>query len=226
MKIINKEIILEINRLHALASQTTEGHTKYERKAGKLLRDAQRTAINDELGIWIEKNLTVSVRQASEYIHKSECIISTGDSWDDENDANSDSEKYLKLYGPTWIPEAGHWYRTVTEDACYWVIPTIKDPNKFHAYKFLLSAPESTSELEHDADDLTGHECSTKWAEDPIEIEVIVNIFGLKDPENVTWESVKKIGLNFTLGFIPTDSEGRECIDENGRLNFDFIHFD
>ena len=138
---ISVNTIQEINRLHLLASKTAEDAMGYAMKAGKLLLEIKKQSVHGEFGAWIERNLSVSVRQAQRYMAVAEGKELPIRSLSAKSDTMSDSEKLLIYFMPTWIPEAGHWYYTMTDYVFYWVVPDIEDSSRFHISKLSLLTP-------------------------------------------------------------------------------------
>ena len=95
-----------------------------------------------------------------------------------------------------WVPKAGNCHICVTDDGVYWVVPDIKDPNRFHV-SHLYSAPKRS----HFDDDECTEFCDfTRWPDHALDVEFRLKRFGLKAPVNAEWDVGESDGFDAPFG--------------------------
>jgi hypothetical protein len=206
---INPATSAEINRLHQLASKTAAEAVEHAKQAGELLIEVKAQLRHGQFYPWIDKNLTVSPRQAQRYM-----AVAQGKPLPVlELAAKCDTMSHLPRYDkvshlsnvfsseeidslvdgtwtPKWTPEAGHWYTAVNKNGAYWVVPDLKRPDKFHVSRL----------YGEEAEDDDGLFDGTRWAESAERVEITLRSFLLSAPEKTVWQTFKRAGLTEPFG--------------------------
>lgn len=119
----------EINRLHQQAHASAQSAVEYAKAAGKLLLEAKTNMKHGEFRLWVEANLSVTLRQAQRYM---------GAALGKSNDVRavipkSDMMSLLPpakprtslgvWAGDVWVPEPGYLYCFAADNGTFWVAP-------------------------------------------------------------------------------------------------------
>ncbi len=94
-----------------------------------------------------------------------------------------------------WIPKAGHSHIYANDDDAYWVVPGVKDLNRFHV-SHLYNSPKGYIE----DDDSTSLCDFTRWPDHALDVESRLKGFGLKAPGKVEWIVGKSDGFDAPFG--------------------------
>ena len=206
---INPATSTEINRLHQLAAKTATEAIEYAKQAGELLLNVKGQLPYGAFGDWIEKNLTVSARQAQRYMAAAQGepipIRELATDYDTvsqppRNDTVSHLRNCLSQEEidslvdgtrvPKWKPQNGHWYKTVTRNGAYWVVPDLEKPDFFHVSHLYSAGTE----------DGRGLFDGTRWAESADRVEISLKLFQLAEPDKAIWKTCKSTGLSEPFG--------------------------
>lgn len=106
---------------------------------------------------------------------------------------------------PTWAPTPGHWMHTTTDDAAWWVVPSLEHPGYFHVSKlYSLGSPGP-------ADQVEGWDGASMFdgTKRPVRADVVESFLqqlGMAEPWNAEWRAREKVGLSRPFG----EPEGRD----------------
>lgn len=199
-KMIDTRIINDINRLHSLASNTALDAIDYANQAGLLLLEIRRSLPHGQFSLWVDSNLSVSLRQCQRYME-----VATGKEiaireLTDTSDAMSRVDNFLteeelqkiinETWTPEWRPQAGYWYFTTNVEGSFWVVPDLQVPERFHVSR-LYDDPKYPSKNLFDG---------TRWPEPAAFVELRLRIFGLPNPSTAKWIQRQKEGLTEPFG--------------------------
>jgi hypothetical protein len=206
---IRTTIASEINQHHAIATAKAGEAIQHAKEAGRLLLEVKAALPHGEFGKWLEQNITVSVRQAQRYIavaegkqvpmrelaSKSDTVSHLTESA--ESQIPEDLREWLSE--PVFSPTVGYWYCTTTEDAAWWVVPSLEHPDHFHISKFHQDA---TAKPDPDQPDWDGQSLfdGTKRPVPAWLVETTLQRFGMNEPISQEWSSKKKEGLSRPFG--------------------------
>ena len=218
----------EINRLHQLATKTASEAVEYAKQIGELLLKVKEQLPYGDFGGWIEQNLTVSARQAQRYMAVAQGkpipVRDLAAKYDtvsqlQRNDTVSHLSYVLTpeevdsvvngTWMPEWRPEAGHCYSTSTENGSYWVVPDLKQPERFHVSRL----------YGHDTEDDGGLFDGTRWAESADLVEIRLKQFQLPEPSKATWKVSKRAGLSAPFG-APEGHGKIKVVGKNGQVRW------
>jgi hypothetical protein len=213
---IQPSIAIELNKLHELAIGTARQAVSYAKQAGMLLLQVKEQLPHGKFGSWCETNTSLSERTCQRYMAvalgkevplralagKTDNLAVLPRSLSEEEiDSLVDGTWVAK-----WIPKAGHWYTTMTENGAYWVVPDLKRPDQFHVSRLYLD------DIEDDEILFSG----TRWAESADRVEITLRGFLLSAPENAVWKEFKRTGL--TEPFGAPDNHGKiKVIGKDGQ---------
>ena len=190
---IRTTIASEINEHHAIATAKAGEAIHHAKEAGRLLLEVKAALPHGEFGKWLEQNITVSVRQAQRYIAVAEGkqvpIRALASKSDTVSHLTEGAEPQIPealrewLSEPVFSPTVGYWYCTQTEDAAWWLVPSLEHPDHFHISK------------------LHGEFCDTTKRPVPAWlVETHLQQFGMDAPDSLEWSSKKKEGLSRPFG--------------------------
>lgn len=199
---IRANIASEINEHHASATAKAGEAIHHAKEAGRLLLEVKAAVPHGEFGKWLEQNITVSVRQAQRYIAVAEgkpIPIRALTSKYDTVSHLQEPQAVTDWPTPTWTPTPGHWHMAHTDDAAWWVVPSLEHPGHFHISKLhQLQTPEpATNEPEWDGVSVFD---GTKSPMKAYAIEGMLQHFGMAKPSKVNWEVTEKAGLSRPFG--------------------------
>ncbi len=198
------EMAYEINRLHKLAFENATSAVQYAKDAGKILMSIKNELPHGEFTPWVVANLAVSPRQAQRYMAVAQGKKLSMRELSQKNDAVSDlkkssHKKLLELYeNPPWIPKAKTWHMGHWDNAAYYVVPDLNNPEFFHISKLyqvdgLPFDIELEGEEAHKQDDKSRYD-GTKRSVHPLSVAVTLYTFGLIYPEKIFWETMQDDG--------------------------------
>jgi len=216
---IRTTIASEINEHHAIATAKAGEAIQHAKAAGRLLLEVKAALPHGEFGKWLEQNITVSVRQAQRYIAVAEGkqvpmreLASKSDTVSHltEGQHSGDATKVLPepqipedlrewLTEPVFSPTVGYWYCTQTEDAAWWVVPSLEHPDHFHISKFHQDATAKPDPAQPDWDGESLFD-GTKRPVPAWLVEFQLQGFGMDEPISQEWSSKKKEGLSRPFG--------------------------
>lgn len=186
---IRTTIASEINEHHAIATAKAGEAIQHAKEVGRLLLEVKAALPHGEFGKWLEQNITVSVRQAQRYIAVTEgkqvpirALASKSDTVSHltEGEASQIPEELREWFSePVFSPTVGYWYCATTEDAAWWLVPSLEHPNHFHI-----------SKLSDEFCDSTKRPVPAWMAEHQLQE------FGMDAPASLEWSSKKKEGLS------------------------------
>lgn len=189
----------EINRLHSLARSKANEAIGHAMAAGNLLLQAKAALEHGEWGSWLADNITVTPRQAQRYM-----ALAQGKRMPiraiAKNDTVSHWPKPVDAWPvPRWMPTPGHWMHAATDDAAWWVVPSLEHPGFFHVSKLhSLARPEP----EGKAGDWDGASVfdGTKRPVRADVVESFLQHMGMTAPSQVEWRAREKPGLTRPFG--------------------------
>jgi hypothetical protein len=199
----------EINRLHLLATSSANSAIEYAKEAGKLLLEVKKSMPHGEFGVWIENNLSVSIRQVQRYIATAQGKKATVKSIVTKNDIASHLDdydvKYEICHNPKWIPEAGFWYVGFWDNAVFHVLPDLNNLALFHISKFhTVNGLKPTEDDSTDEDDNNWDGNSlysdTKNSISPKRVALSLYNFGSLEPHKLEWKMRKHDGFERPFG--------------------------
>lgn len=205
---IRTTIANEINS-HATQATVKANEAMYHAiEAGKLLLEVKASLAHGQFGTWLETNVKVSPRQAQRYMAAAEGkpvpIRALSSKYDTASHLTDESEQAVTATvtdwpEPTWTPIPGHWMSAVTDEAAWWVVPSLEHPGFFHISKFHQDA---TARSDPDQPDWDGQSLfdGTKRPVRADVVEPMLQHFGMKEPVNAEWISREKPGLSRPFG--------------------------
>ncbi|MBP6853634.1 MAG: DUF3102 domain-containing protein [Rhodoferax sp.] len=195
----------DISRHHDLARSKATEAIAHAMEAGKLLLQAKDSLAHGTWGAWLQSNVTVTPRQAQRYM-----ALAQGKPSPLRVIAKNDTVSHLlasQAAAPvqTWAPTPGHWMHATTDEAAWWVVPSLEHPGFFHVSKIhSLSTPEPTDQVEgwDGASIFDG----TKRPVRADVVELFLQHLGMAEPWNAEWRAREKPGLSRPFG----EPEGRD----------------
>ena len=199
----------DINAAHADAVKHATSAIGYAKQAGELLLKVKQKLPHGAFGAWLEANVSVSARQAQRYIAVAEGkpvpIRSLSSKYDTVSHLTEGAEPQIPevlrkwLSEPVFSPTVGYWYCTQTEDAAWWVVPSLEHPDHFHISKFHQDATAKPDPAQPDWDGQSLFD-GTKRPIPAWLVEFHLQGFGMNDPISQEWSSKKKEGLSRPFG--------------------------
>ena len=206
---IRVTIANEINSHAEQATAKANEAMHHAIEAGKLLLEVKASLAHGQFGEWLETNVKVSPRQAQRYMAAAEGkpvpIRSLSSKYDTVSHlteiplASIKTDALTDWPVPTWTPTPGHWMSAVTDEAAWWVVPSLEHPGFFHISKFHQDA---TAKPDPDQPDWDGQSLfdGTKRPVRADVVEPMLQHFGMKEPVNAEWISREKPGLSRPFG--------------------------
>ena len=195
----------EINRLHQQANSTAQQAIDYAKELGRLLLKIKKELPHGKFTSWLEKNSSVSVRQAQRYMEAASGRKIKLQEIATKNDMKSflsDDEFIDKLNNPNWIPKLGHWHLGCTENAGFWIVPDLDDINFFHISK--LYTLENTVDRKEDCETLYH---GSILAVHQLSVDAYLHCYGIDYPEHLEWKTYKREGLVRPFGEPKAETE-------------------
>ena len=206
---IRVTIANEINSHAEQATAKANEAMHHAIEAGKLLLEVKASLAHGQFGEWLETNVKVSPRQAQRYMAAAEGkpvpIRSLSSKYDTVSHLTEGAEPQIPeelrewLSEPVFSPTVGYWYCTQTEDAAWWVVPSLEHPDHFHISKFHQDATAKPDPAQPDWDGQSLFD-GTKRPVPVWLVEFHLQGFGMNDPISQEWSSKKKEGLSRPFG--------------------------
>ena len=195
---IRVTIANEINSHAEQATAKANEAIHHAIEAGKLLLEVKASLPHGQFGEWLETNVKISARQAQRYMAAAEGkpvpIRSLSSKYDTVSHlteiplASIKTDAITNLPIPTWTPTPGHWMHAVTDEAAWWVVPSLEHPGFFHISKF---HPDWDGQNLFDG---------TKKPVRADIVEPTLQHLGMNEPINAEWSSREKPGLSRPFG--------------------------
>ncbi len=201
---IRVTIANEINSHAEQATAKANEAMHHAIEAGKLLLEVKASLAHGQFGAWLETNVKVSSRQAQRYMAAAEGkpvpIRSLSSKYDTVSHLTDESKQAVTDWPvPTWTPTPGHWMSAVTNEAAWWVVPSLEHPGFFHISKFHqdATAKADPNQVYWDGESLFD---GTKRPVRADVVEPMLQHLGMKEPVNAEWTSREKPGLSRPFG--------------------------
>lgn len=201
---IRVTIANEINSHAEQATAKANEAMHHAIEAGKLLLEVKASLAHGQFGEWLQTNVKVSPRQAQRYMAAAEGkpvpIRSLSSKYDTVSHLTDESKQAVTDWPvPTWTPTPGHWMSAVTNEAAWWVVPSLEHPGFFHISKFHqdATAKADPNQVYWDGESLFD---GTKRPVRADVVEPMLQHLGMKEPVNAEWTSREKPGLSRPFG--------------------------
>lgn len=169
-------------------------------EAGKLLLEVKASLAHGQFGAWLEANVNVSPRQAQRYMAAAEGKPVPIRSLSPKYDTVSHLPDSLTGWPvPNWTPTPGHWMFATTDEASWWVVPSLEHPGFFHVSKFHQDATAKPDPEQPDWDGQSLFDGTKRPVRADV-VEAMLQSLGMKDPANVAWDGKEKLGLSRPFG--------------------------
>ena len=206
---IRATIASEINGHAEQATAKANEAMHHAIEAGRLLLEVKASLAHGQFGEWLETNVKVSARQAQRYMAAAEGkptpIRSLSSKYDTVSHltelplSSIRTDTFTNWPAPTWTPTPGHWMCATTDDAAWWVVPSLEHPGFFHISKFYQDATAEPDPNQPDWDGASLYAGTKRPARADV-VEAMLQHFGMKEPVNAEWSSREKPGLSRPFG--------------------------
>ena len=206
---IRATIASEINGHAEQATAKANEAMHHAIEAGRLLLEVKASLEHGQFGEWLETNVKVSARQAQRYMAAAEGkptpIRSLSSKYDTVSHltelplSSIRTDTFTNWPAPTWTPTPGHWMCATTDDAAWWVVPSLEHPGFFHISKFYQDATAEPDPNQPDWDGASLYAGTKRPARADV-VEAMLQHFGMKEPVNAEWSSREKPGLSRPFG--------------------------
>ena len=206
---IRATIASEINGHAEQATAKANEAMHHAIEAGRLLLEVKASLAHGQFGEWLETNVKVSARQAQRYMAAAEGkptpIRSLSSKYDRVSHltelplSSIRTDTFTNWPAPTWTPTPGHWMCATTDDAAWWVVPSLEHPGFFHISKFYQDATAEPDPNQPDWDGASLYAGTKRPARADV-VEAMLQHFGMKEPVNAEWSSREKPGLARPFG--------------------------
>ena len=180
-----------INKLHELATSTANEAIHYAKELGEMLLEAKKLIPHGGFTRWIERNLTVSPRQAQRYM----AVASGKDLKLSELTHKNDMVSVLpkeqlieKYYNPKWIPELGYEHFAVYKLSLFFVTPYINNKNFFHISQLYTLEDYSLQDMNGEDEDYESFYSGSRLPVHHLSVDLSLHFYGLDEPEKIHWE--------------------------------------
>ena len=201
---IRVTIANEINSHAEQATAKANEAMHHAIEAGKLLLEVKASLAHGQFGEWLETNVKVSPRQAQRYMAAAEGkpvpIRSLSSKYDTVSHLTDESKQTVTDWPvPTWTPTPGHWMHTSTDEAAWWVVPSLEHPGFFHISKFYQDVNVKPDPDQPDWDGQSLFDGTKRPVRADV-VEAMLQHFGMKEPITAEWGSRDKPGLSRPFG--------------------------
>lgn len=212
---IRVAIASEINSHAEQATAKANEAMHHAVEAGKLLLEVKASLPHGQFGEWLETNVKVSPRQAQRYMAAAEgkpvpirSLSSKYDTVSHSTDTPTATSKTVGLTDwpvPTWTPTPGHWMTAATDEAAWWVVPSLEHPDFFHISKFHKASQAKPDPSQPDWDGESLFDGTRRPVRADV-VEPMLQYFGMQELIHVEWISHERPGLSRPFG-EPTPPE-------------------